>query len=96
MRRKAMDGEASGQGAAFVPVHLDDGFPQNAPIFKVRSDAQPADEQVDAGAQGPYRGIVEVVPMVVRDDEVVHVGNVVRGKGVRSFEGAEQEGGGGA
>ena len=60
-----------------APIELDQLVRVEAPVFEMFADAQRTHNAPDAIAQGGHGAVVEMVPMVVRDDEHVDFGDVV-------------------
>ena len=88
---QAANREAVVERRLLVPVEFDDPLFGEAPVFEMFADAQRADDRPDARHKRSDRAVVEVVPVVVGDDEVVDVGHILRAVEVRAFERAIQE-----
>ena len=75
----------------FVPVHFDDPFGCETPVFEMFPDPQRADHGPDAIAQSRHGPVIQMVPMVVRDDQAVDLGHIVGRKHIRALERAEKQ-----
>ena len=85
-RGETADGESVAERLLFVPVQLDDLRRVEAPVLEVLAHAQRTDDRADALFQFADRAVVEMIPVVVRDDEVVDVGHLFGAVDVGAFE----------
>ena len=91
---QAMEGQAVG-GGAFIPVQLDELVLVVAPVFKVLAHPQGTDHLLYSVFQFTDRLVIQVVPMIMRDEEKVDfLGHVLRLVKVRPRKGPIDEGNG--
>src|SRR5205809_7941753 len=84
LRGRGGDGEPGArQLVRFPPVELDDSLGPDAPVFKVRADAERRHERPDAFGDLVDRRIVVVVVVVVRDDYEIYRRHRAKGTGHR-------------
>src|SRR5690606_21406547 len=74
--RRGAQRESVGQRSGFMPVQLHDFFGRIAPVFEVRTYAQRADHKVHFRLELLHGVVIEVVPMIVRNDEVIDLGDI--------------------
>ncbi len=67
---QAMEGQAVG-GGTFIPIQLDELLLVVAPVFKVLAHTQGTDHLLYLVFQLADRLVIQVVPMVMRDEEKV-------------------------
>lgn len=66
---QAMDGKTFACYGIFLPVQFGNILFPEPPRFKMLSDSQRANYFADTSFQSFYSLIIQMVPMVVRDDE---------------------------
>ena len=91
-RRQAVHREPVAERSRFVPVEFDDFLRVETPVFEMLPDAERADDLPDPGFEFGDRTVVEVIPVVMRDDEQIHVGHVAGTVDVGALERPVEEG----
>ena len=76
---------------AVAPVGLADALALKAPAPKMRARAESARDKADARFQRRDRGVVQVIPVIVGDEQSVNVGHVLRRAGRASGKGPRAE-----
>ena len=75
---QTMEGQAVG-GGTFMPIQFDELVLVVAPVFKVLAHTQGTDNLLHSAFQLDDRLVIQMIPMVVRDEEKVDLlGHVLR------------------
>ena len=81
-----VDGEAVFPLKDGIPVSLENRFLAVAPSLKMGPDAEGADDLPHLGPKRRCRGIIQMIPVVVTDDEGVDLGEVSDVEDLRALE----------
>ena len=81
-----VDGEAAFPLKDGIPVSLENRFLAVAPSLKMGPDAEGADDLPHLGPKRRCRGIIQMIPVVVRNEQIIDVRHVLGGVKVRPLE----------
>ena len=69
-----------------LPIQLDDALPIESPVLEMLTDTQTANHLPDAVFQCPHGLIIQVIPMIMRNNQVIDIRHILRVIHVRSLE----------
>lgn len=76
LARQDVHRQVIGQGNRRIPIFLVDASQVEAPLLEILADPQGADDVLHLVFQSHDAGVIEMIPVVMRQDQHIHRGNI--------------------